>query len=216
MNGSEYNMREIAGRDISALLNPRPLALVGASHAGIDNFATVAWITPVSHKPPMMVFALRQSSQTFKMIDITRCFSVCIPGKNLLETVVFCGNHTGATEDKMIPVSYRLFDLGGERVSAQGNESRDDKEIAVARCVPVLSLARSFLICDVDTIQQTGDHMLVCARVRKAFSQCATDDKNRVCALDTLLVIQHDLFTVAEKLFDEEGKEKVFAKNKLG
>ena len=216
MNGSENNMREIIGRDISALLNPRPLALIGASHAGIDNFATVAWITPVSHKPPMLVFALRRTSQTFKMIDITRCFSVCIPGKDLLETVVFCGNHTGATEDKMIPISYRLFNLGGEGVCAQGNEFQDDQEIPLASCVPVISLARSFLVCDVDTIQQTGDHMLVCAHVRKAFSQCATDDKNRACALDTLLVIQHDLFAVAEQLFDDEAEASALVKNTLG
>jgi hypothetical protein len=39
--------------------------------------------------------------------------------------------------------------------------------------------------------------MLVVAEVVAALSRCPEDDKGRTIALDTLLCLQHDLFTTA-------------------
>ncbi len=198
-------MHEITGRDISALLNPRPLVLVGASYDGLENFATIAWVTPLSHNPPLVAFALRPTSHTFTMIEKARCCSINIPDKNLLDTVVYCGNHTGAHEDKRAQVAYRLFEVTHDTDGSSFDAPSQEQAVRSFRPVPVVSSVQSFLICTVYALHEAGDHMLVCATVEKAFSRCAADDKNRICALDTLLVVQHDLFTIAESLFDENG-----------
>ena len=63
------NFPAVDGRDVAALQDPRPMAVIGA--AGTDGeacFATVIWVTPLSHTPPMLAFALREKSRTMQLI----------------------------------------------------------------------------------------------------------------------------------------------------
>lgn len=207
---------EVNGRDIAALLNPRPVVIVGtcgrneaqslvAMGASTDprvpdraqdssrkadaaqvaevNFATVAWITPLSHDPAMIAFSLRRRSKTFELLQATRCCTISTldasdPTNSELAT--YCGNVSGNTEDKAAQVAHKLITY----TARKGN----------LLCAPLPNAALSWLACEVESIRPTGDHMLVCLRVHKAATQCGTDSKGRIAATRTLLCTQHDSF----------------------
>jgi flavin reductase (DIM6/NTAB) family NADH-FMN oxidoreductase RutF len=186
-------MRLVEERNNAARLNPRPVTLIGASYNGEVGFATVAWISPLSHDPPLLAFSLRATSHTFKLIEDSGWCSVNVPHAASLETVMFCGNNSGFDVDKKASVPFRLLkDSPYERLM-----TKESGQAAHLPELPLLEEARSILLVHTVSIAPAGDHMLVVTEVASAFSQCLTDDKGRVIATDTLLCLQHDLFTTA-------------------
>lgn len=170
-------------RDVSALLNPRPLALIGASDGNETDFATIAWITPVSHEPAMIAFALREKSRTMQLVrNAGWCSASVLDASDpaSLEIATFCGNTTGHRENKAARVPHRF-------VAGDG-----------AHAVPVIENALSWLICEIEDVRPVGDHLLATAFVRDARTRCPRDERQRVISLDALLCVQHDLFAQAE------------------
>ncbi|MEG0071713.1 MAG: flavin reductase family protein [Raoultibacter sp.] len=171
---------EVQGRDRAALLNPRPVALVGAYRNDTANFATVAWITPVSHEPALVAFALRARSLTLEMLKETQRCSINLIDQSLADLALWCGNHSGHTEDKDAFVPHELSPLP-----------------ATTKTLPFITGALSVLTCSVKSIQEAGDHLLVIVSLEKAYTRCPRDDRGRISPLDTLLCVQHDTFTQA-------------------
>ena len=67
----------VTGRDIAALQDPRPMTIIGACGPnGETCFATVIWVTPLSHNPPLIAFALRAKSRTMQLIQKSRACSI--------------------------------------------------------------------------------------------------------------------------------------------
>ncbi|MFB0558752.1 MAG: flavin reductase family protein [Candidatus Bathyarchaeia archaeon] len=85
---------------------PMPVVLVGAIVNGKPNFMAVAWFSKVNSSPPMMMVALGKRQYTGEGIVENRCFSVNLPGKNLVTETDYCGIVSGRREDKA-----RLFDV---------------------------------------------------------------------------------------------------------
>lgn len=170
---------QIFGRDISALLNPRPLALIGACGAdGEACFATVAWITPVSHDPAMIAFALRARSRTMNLLRNSGVCSVSTlsASEDGIALARLCGNCTGNKEDKGALVKHELI------------------AVVPDVAVPVATHALSWLTCEVEKIENAGDHLLVIANVNEAYSRGDTDKQGHFATTDTLLCVQHDTF----------------------
>lgn len=85
---------------------PMPVALVGAMVNGRPNFMAVAWFSKVNSSPPMMMVAVGKRQYTGEGIVENGCFSVNLPGRDLVTETDYCGIVSGRREDKA-----RLFDV---------------------------------------------------------------------------------------------------------
>lgn len=181
----DLSMRAIGGRDIAASLGPRPLAIIGARNDEEIGFATVAWVTPVSHTPPMVAFALRPKSHTFGLLQQTKRFTISVPAANsdnATKAVEICGNMTGRSVDKSKLVDWRPLPATEKSAEAP---------------LPAIADALTVFECRVESTSPAGDHMLVAANVERAWSRAGIDDRGRLDATDALLCVQHDLFATA-------------------
>jgi len=70
---------------------PMPVVLVGTMHRGVPNFMPVGWVARVNAQPPMIGIGLYKGHATSSAILEHREFSVCLPGKELIERVDHCG-----------------------------------------------------------------------------------------------------------------------------
>ena len=175
---SEFH--QVAGRDVAGIQGPRPVNIVGAFRAnGQADFATCVWVTPLSYEPPLVAFSLKHTSKTLETVQESGVFSLSIMSAEAesLETMSVCGNMTGHKTNKGELVDFATLPLG------EGKSS-----------VPVLNQAYSYELCEVVSIQDTGDHKLVIGTVVQASTSCGHDKRSRVLPADTLLCIQHDKF----------------------
>jgi flavin reductase (DIM6/NTAB) family NADH-FMN oxidoreductase RutF len=83
-----------------------PVVLVGANVGGKPNFMAVAWFSKVNSDPPMMMVAIGKRQYTGEGIVENGCFSVNLPGGDLVTETDYCGIVSGRAEDKA-----RLFDV---------------------------------------------------------------------------------------------------------
>lgn len=166
------NMPRVDGRDVAAIMDPRPLVIVGAYDPGTERvgFATIIWATPVSHDPAMVAFALRATSHTMGIIQQTNRFSLAVlpPDAESERIVEVCGMN-GCTTDKGELVSHVIH---GE--------------------APIPAHAYGWEICAVESIAEAGDHLLVIGRVFEAASAAERDAKDCLAPRGTLLCIQHN------------------------
>lgn len=162
------------GRDVAAILNPAPLTIIGACGTdGRIGLATVLWAMPVSHKPAMVAFALRAKSHTMSLIRDTQRFSLStLPADAESARIVeHCGNNSGHRLDKSEAVECELVEG-----------------------LPVVSHALAWELCEVESIQETGDHLLVVGHVMQAASKGSYDEKERLAPTETLLCVQHGAY----------------------
>ena len=76
--------KTITGREIAALLNPRLAVLVTCCDlAGEPNVFTVAWQTPLSHRPPLVGISVGCTRYSHRLISDTGEFVVNIVGRRL-------------------------------------------------------------------------------------------------------------------------------------
>ncbi len=74
--------------------------LTSISLEGKPNACAVAWVTPLSEDPPMVLVALEKDHLTAKNIRETGEFVINIPGVRLLRTVWYVGTKSGKKVDK--------------------------------------------------------------------------------------------------------------------
>lgn len=91
-------MKEELGQIIPSY--PMPVALVGTLVKDKPNFLTVAWLSMVSYKPPMIAATLGSHHYTNPGIKESKCFSVCIPSEEMVKSTDFVGMHSGKDQDK--------------------------------------------------------------------------------------------------------------------
>lgn len=128
------------------LLYPRQAVLVTASSSEKTNITAVEWITPVSEKPPMLAFALHNTSLTLDLICTSMDFVVAIPTEKLKDAVLLCGTTSGKYIDKFEET--RLTQARAKRVSA-----------------PLVHEALANFECKVLSYNSVGDHTLIVGEV---------------------------------------------------
>jgi len=86
--------------DPNAFVYPMAVVLIGAMIKEKPNFMTVAWVSRVNYRPPMIAFSSGNTHYTNSGIKENKAFSVNIPGRSLIKETDHCGLVSGKNEDK--------------------------------------------------------------------------------------------------------------------
>lgn len=83
-------------------LPPAPVVLVGVGdkEGKLKNIITVGMFNVFSVRPPIIGIAVTTSRHSYKFLEENDEFTINIPGKELLEQVIACGEKSGADIDK--------------------------------------------------------------------------------------------------------------------
>lgn len=79
---------------------PMPVVLAGVIAEGKPTFMTVGFISRVNYKPPMLGMGIGDIHYTPNAIKEAKCFSICVPGKDLLIPTDYCGLVSAKRTDK--------------------------------------------------------------------------------------------------------------------
>ena len=177
MSVQSAEMKSIQGRQIAALLNPRPVVLVTCCDpAGNPNVLTVAWHTPLSHTPALLGISIDQQHYSHKLILESGEFAVNVVGQAFRSAVEVCGNCSGKDTDKI---------------------SKAGLVLLPAHCIrpPLLAGALAHLECIVVDQVNAGDHIFLVGEILSAEAQtgCFSDCWSKPEG-DVLLCLQRDRF----------------------
>jgi flavin reductase (DIM6/NTAB) family NADH-FMN oxidoreductase RutF len=143
---------EIPSRRANRLINPGCVVLVTAEHAGRRNLMPAAWVTPVSHDPPLCAVAIGPGRFTHGLIEKSGEFGLSVPGLAIADKVARAGDLSGSeVEDKFAAVG--LTPQPGWRIRAP----------SVAECL-------GHLECVVEQKITAGDHTVFVGRIVAAFA----------------------------------------------
>jgi flavin reductase (DIM6/NTAB) family NADH-FMN oxidoreductase RutF len=120
-------------------LPPAPVVLVGIEdEEGKRNIITVGMFNVFSIRPPVIGIGVTTARQSYKFLEENDEFTVNIPGKELLEQVIICGERSGADTDK--------FELTG-LTAVKGKRTKAPR---IAECLINIELKkiRSFEVGD--------------------------------------------------------------------
>ena len=167
----------VTGRDIAALLNPRPVVLVTAGTLEAPEVASIAWVTPLSHAPALLGIAIRATSVTYQRLIETGEFTVNVMGEGFGDAIDACGASHGNGAAKLAKAG--LCAEAGSAVAA-----------------PHIAEALSWLECKIASTAEAGDHMFVTGEVLEAHTTCARDERGLMVSPDTLLCLQHGAYGI--------------------
>jgi len=176
MTTSSERFVRVEGRGVAALLHPRPVYLITTrSNDGVTNVASVAWVTPLSHTPPLVGVSVRPASRTGMLIDESGEFVVNVVDTSLSPVVRYCGDARTS---------------GTGRADTLGLELLDAEQVAVPR----LGAALGWVECSVEQRIAAGDHILFVARVLVAHAREGFDGAWDPESARVLQCIAHDRF----------------------
>lgn len=98
------------------LLEPGPVVLLATARGGRMNVMTMSWHTMMEFEPPLVGCVISARNHSFADLKATRECVINIPTVDLAETVVACGNTSGAQVDKF--KSFGLTPRSGAYVRA--------------------------------------------------------------------------------------------------
>lgn len=209
---------QVDGRDIAALLDPRPTIIVGSvGRRDSVGLATIIWATPISHNPAMVAFALRERSHTMGCIKMNGAFTLNVlpateEGIYLCEQ---CGTRTGHRFNKITVVDHRIIEVEYDKtetieveVPKQGLFGKATVEEAERTThhvskLPVVDAATSWLACSVERIEEAGDHLLVIGNVLEAHTCAVRNKKGELIPQDVLQCVQHGCYGGIEIIENE-------------
>ena len=170
-------MVHVTGRDIAALLNPRPAVLLSCCNSsGTPNAMTAIWHTPISHEPPVVGVSIGATRYSHRLIEETHQFVLNIVGPAFQKAVRVCGNYSGSTTDKTLQAGLRWQNSHSVRP-------------------PRIADALGYLECRVVETLPFGDHSLFVASVLYAEAQESCFSGGSEDALsDVLLCRQREQF----------------------
>ncbi|NOZ57430.1 MAG: flavin reductase family protein [Calditrichaeota bacterium] len=167
--------REIPPRRANRLLNPGCVVFVTAQNANRSNFMPAAWVSPVSHEPPLCCVAVAPKRFTHDLIASSGYFGLAIPGLDLVDKVRRAGDISGAdVADKFAEVG--LTPLPGRATPA-----------------PRIEECLANLECEVVDKVTTGDHTLFIGRVVAAEADPRAFDETWLLPEDRSLRPVHHL-----------------------
>ncbi len=134
------------------LLHPYNSCLITSKgKTGKPNIMTVAWITPVSAKPPLLAMSIRSERHSHNLIMESNEFVVNIPTYDLAEEVLFCGRRSGREHDKF------------KATSLHPQKALKVRPPAIKECV-------GHLECRVFKTLKAGDHTLIVGEIIEAYA----------------------------------------------
>ncbi len=82
------------------LIEPGPVILLTTRSDGFDNIMTLSWHTMLDFAPPLIGCVISDQSHTFEIIKKSRSCVINIPTKQMIKTIIGCGNTSGRRVDK--------------------------------------------------------------------------------------------------------------------
>jgi len=84
------------------LLHPKLVVLVTCINPlkGTSNIITLAWATPISCHPPLLLMGIAPKRYSHELIAGPKEFVVNIPTMDIVKETLFCGRRTGRIHDK--------------------------------------------------------------------------------------------------------------------
>lgn len=153
ISNDNLQYKEITGRQITALLNPRPAVLVTCcDENGVPNAISIAWHTPLSHDPPLVGISVGKTRYSYKLIEQSGEFVINIVDTSFRNAVETCGNVSGADCNK---------------IELAGLELRPTLKVRS----PFILGSLGYLACQLEQQIPVGDHTLFVGRVLSAMVQ---------------------------------------------
>ncbi len=125
-----------------------PVALLSTAHGKRENIATMAWISPVSFTPPLLMVAVSPKRYSHELIAKSGEFALMVLGTEQKELSTLAGTQTGRKVNKWELEPFRNL-----------------KKSARLIHVPVLQHCRAVYECKVTEKIKTGDHTLFIGEV---------------------------------------------------
>ena len=86
----------------SVMLNPAPAVLITSKNKEDKvNVFTVAWISTVCTKPPVIAVGIRPERLSYEYIKESKECVINLPSKDMVKIVDFCGVRSGRKLDKI-------------------------------------------------------------------------------------------------------------------
>ncbi|HTP75003.1 MAG TPA: flavin reductase family protein [Burkholderiaceae bacterium] len=101
---------------VYGLLEPGPVVLMTTARRGRPNVMPMSWHTMMEFEPPLVGCVISDRNFSFATLRSTRQCVIAIPGVELADQVVRCGNTSGRDTDKFATVG--LTALPASRVQA--------------------------------------------------------------------------------------------------
>lgn len=132
------------------LLHPKLVVLlVTRGLNGKVNVMTVAWCMPISMNPPLVALSISCKRFSYKLLIETGEFTICVPSKNMVNIVHFCGTRSGKRVDKVRMLKLELIE--GEVVK-----------------VPIIKNCIAALECKLYKVVKIKTHDIIIGKVVKA------------------------------------------------
>jgi flavin reductase (DIM6/NTAB) family NADH-FMN oxidoreductase RutF len=122
---------------------PLPVTVVTVGRGGADNALTVSWTSPVSFDPPHMMVALDRLHYSLDFLRSTKNFAINVLKDGQERLAGHFARQAMAGEDKLGVVPTREGDSGAA----------------------ILPDALAYLDCELVSMHEVGDHVLVIGRV---------------------------------------------------
>lgn len=137
---------ELQALDYLKATTPMPVVLVSTLHGDVKNIAPYAWHMPISMDPPLLGVAIRNIRDTFKNIEDTGEFVLCVPGTGLKKSVIKTA--------RSLPRDKSEFDIS----DLTPMESKVVKPFGVKEC-------QTNIECKLEWMKEAGDHHVVVGKV---------------------------------------------------
>lgn len=154
------------------LINFGPVVLVTSSFQGKNNIVSVAWVTPVSHDPPLVGISIAEKHFSNKLIKESREFVINVPGNDLKEKVEFCGSVRGENIDKF-------------------KEAKLTATKALKLKTPLIDECLAHLECRLVDSHEEGDHTVFVGQVISASALESFLTEDFVVDLNNIKTLQH-------------------------
>jgi len=128
------------------LLTGGPVVLVTTSWHAKTNVMPVAYVMPLSFKPPLVGIAVHPSRHTHDMIRFSEEFAINVPGRSLIHHIQYLGSVSGKELDKFELT--KLPTLKARKVGA-----------------PLIEGCIGYIECGLEDALRVGDHTLFVGRV---------------------------------------------------
>lgn len=148
----------------SVMLNPTPVVLVTSKNSSDNiNIFTVAWISTVCTKEPIIAMGIRPDRLSYKYIKESGECVVNLPTKKMVKIVDYCGVVSGRKEDKIKHFNLKL-----------------DKGVSIT--TPSLNISPIALECKLKSVIPLGTHNLFLFKILNVkINKDLLDSNNKIC-----------------------------------
>lgn len=119
---------------------------MGRGGAKVENGLTISWLSQVSFEPPMLMVAVDKLHYSVDLLRSTKNFCVNLLGEDQGSLAGRFARQATTGDDKLTDVAQRPADSGAA----------------------ILTEAVAYFDCEVTSMVETGDHLLVIGRVEDA------------------------------------------------